>query len=138
MPKRTFDNNCSVQLGMVQSLATRNLPTDIDLILIDECHIATSFKGLKRTLDSVLGSIWAISPKPVIGLTATPWRTKKKEGLCWLFNHVIPVSSPSELIQQGFLTKPRVFTYDVGNRFDNTKVDSSTDDFNLTDILTIN
>lgn len=135
LPGKKYDPTNPVQLTMVQSAKSRKLPPGIDNIIIDECHVGSSFAGFKRVLDTYLGSIWALSNKTVVGLTATPWRTNKKEGMCWLFNHVIKTATPRELIDDGYLTKPRIFTYDPMIDLDSIKTDNANDDFNVKDLI---
>jgi superfamily II DNA or RNA helicase len=132
--KTDFSN--SVQLCMAQTLSSqkRVMPT-VDVILIDEAHISTSFIGTIKLINHNLAPIWALSPKIIIGLTATPYKLKIREGLCWLFDYIINTPSTRELVDLGYLTKPTVYTYD-SDSFDSSmvKMDATTGDFNEQDL----
>jgi superfamily II DNA or RNA helicase len=72
-----------------------------DLVFIDECH-----RSLARSYVELLGHY----PRAVIiGLTATPYRADGK-GLGDMYDALVLVSSPRELIDHGYLVEPRVFT----------------------------
>jgi hypothetical protein len=46
-----------------------------------------------------------------LGLTATPYRGKKKEGFCWLFQDIVKAPLMIDLIQQGYLTPLTMYGY---------------------------
>lgn len=89
----------------VVSIATylRREPPPADLVIIDECHRALS--------ESYLNLIehYSSSGAAVVGLTATPFRANGG-GLGDVFEELILVARPSELIAEGFLVEPRVFS----------------------------
>lgn len=82
-----------VQVASVQTLARREKPP-AGLLIIDEAHHARA--------DSYQALVEHYSSAPVLGATATPWRTDGK-GLKDLFDDVVVAASPRELIAQGHL-----------------------------------
>jgi DNA repair protein RadD len=86
-----------VQIASVQTLAKREMPAT-DLIVIDEVH---------RVFINYAD--WTSSPRlahvPIIGLSATPW----SKGLGRMFNKLIIGATTRQLIDQGYLSKYRVF-----------------------------
>ena len=109
--KANYDN--PVQIAMAQTLAKRKLPPDIDILMADEAHVTTFFDIWHKCLDAYCGKIWAFSKAFVIGFTATPWRMSNKQGFCHLFDCTASAPSPRKLIEMGYLTPPRLFTYSV-------------------------
>ena len=93
----------SVQVGSVATCINRNLG-DFGLIIIDECHHARS-ESYHRILDRYPNAA-------VIGLSATPYRLDGK-GLGEIFNAIVTVRKPRELIEEGFLVPFRVFAPSV-------------------------
>ena len=86
-----------VQVASVQTLMKRTMP-DADVVMIDEVHRWFDFYG-KMMRDP----IWVA--KPVIGLSATPWR----KGLGNYFGKLIKASTTHELIDKGLLSDFKVF-----------------------------
>lgn len=90
-----------IQIGSVQTMLRRSYPVT-DVFVFDEAHI---------TCWSKVGS--EIFAKPLgmarIGLTATPYRLKKTEGMGDIFDKLIQVALPSELQQRGFLSHMKYF-----------------------------
>ena len=86
-----------VQVASVQTLMKRTMP-DADVVMIDEVHRWFDFYG-KMMRDP----IWVA--KPVIGLSATPWR----KGLGNYFGKLIKASTTHELIEKGLLSDFKVF-----------------------------
>lgn len=119
-----------VTIAMVQTLERRELPEKVDLLILDESHITTYFDVFERCLDKYLGPIWALGKMPVVGFSATFWRTNKREGYCKFFQYKIQGISPRGLIQREYLTKPSIFTYDTLLDLNDIKVDSN-GEFNL-------
>ncbi|MBN2196271.1 MAG: DEAD/DEAH box helicase family protein [Polyangiaceae bacterium] len=80
-----------------------------DLVLVDECH---------RALAASYRAIAADYPNAVhLGLTATPYRADGK-GLGDAYDELVVVASPRQLIAEGFLVEPRVFTVPAALRPD--------------------
>ncbi len=90
----------SVQVASIDTLRNRPKPK-ADLVFIDEAH---------RALANTYRDVSAHYPNSVhLGLTATPYRADGR-GLGHAYDELIVVSSPKELIAEGFLVEPRVFT----------------------------
>ena len=94
--------NAPVQICSIDTLRARRILPPADLIIVDEAHrsLAASYR-------------WLLGEYPdakVIGLTATPNRTDG-QGLGDIYERLILISRPSELIAQGYLVKPRVYSH---------------------------
>jgi len=88
-----------VQVASIQTLVRRAKP-DARLVIIDETHRASA-----PTYTDI------ISHYPdalILGLTATPWRSDGK-GLKTIYSDLVVAESVINLIEQGYLVKPRVF-----------------------------
>jgi len=87
-----------------------DLFSHVESVIIDECHLVNAKGGMYEAL------IRTINPKRLIGLTATPYRlssnsygssmkvitrTRPK-----IFDNILHVTNPSELVQEGFLIEP--------------------------------
>lgn len=97
---RRRNPGAAVQVASVDTLRNRALPP-ANLIIVDEAH---------RALANTYKQIMAAYPEAaVIGLTATPYRADGK-GLGDAFDELVVVASPSQLMAEGFLVEPRVFT----------------------------
>jgi superfamily II DNA or RNA helicase len=85
-----------IQVCSAQTLEKRKIIPDIDMLIIDECHVARR------------GTIELIKNNPnlkVIGLTATPFTN----GLGNIYSNVVGALSTGELIDKGWLTPLKVF-----------------------------
>jgi superfamily II DNA or RNA helicase len=90
----------SVQVASVHTLCNRPKPR-ADIIFIDECH---------RALSPTYREIAAAYPDALhLGLTATPYRADGR-GLGDAYDEIVIVATPRQLIDDGFLVEPRVFT----------------------------
>lgn len=89
-----------VHVASKDTIMRRTLPR-VDVLVIDECHraMAPVYQKLARYYSDI----------PQVGFTATPFRLDGK-GLGDYFDVLVEAAKPSELIQQGFLAEPRVFT----------------------------
>jgi superfamily II DNA or RNA helicase len=93
-----------VQVASVQTLVRRlESKPAAGLIIIDEAHHARA-ATYERIIDAYPGV-------PVIGLTATPWRTDGK-GLGDLFEDSYLVTTPSRLVADGWLVPVSGFAFD--------------------------
>lgn len=85
-----------IQICSAQTLEKRQSFPDIDLLIIDECHVQR-----KKTVEFIQNN-----PNiKVIGLTATPFT----KGLGEVYTHVVGASSTGELIDKGWLAPLKVF-----------------------------
>lgn len=93
------DPTAKVQVASVQTLARRDIP-EAALIIVDECHLrAKVIEKLMRERSDVF----------FIGLSATPWA--KGMGLLW--EDMVTPCTIGDLIEQGYLSKFRVFAPDI-------------------------
>ncbi len=89
-----------VQVASVDTLRNRAKPV-ADVVFVDEAH---------RALSHTHSDIAAHYPDAVhFGLTATPYRADGK-GLGDAYDELVVVSTPKQLIAEGYLVEPRVFT----------------------------
>lgn len=107
-----------IQIGMLQTIQSRfkrkgQLPPDIGLVVFDECHISISFDISYQLMLHYSGGIVALGECFFVGLTATPWRTNSREGLCQYFQFSVKAPSPRQLINMGHLTRERILTADA-------------------------
>ena len=95
------------QLLVISPIKLRNMvrkgnyvPTSYDLLVVDECHhgVATTW------IDTI--KQW---PGKVLGLTATPWRLSKKQGLNEAFEALVPGPQAQELVQKWYLAPMDVY-----------------------------
>ncbi len=89
-----------VQVASVQSIASRGVPKDVDLIIVDEAHraMADSYQDIAQSCGNA----------DVLGLTATPCRMDGR-GLGEFFSRLRTVAQPSDLQADGYQAKPRSF-----------------------------
>jgi superfamily II DNA or RNA helicase len=94
-----------VQVASVDTLRMRPKP-EADIVFVDECHrcMAKSYRDIAAAYPNAIH----------LGLTATPYRADGK-GLGDAYDELIPVASPKQLIADGFLVEPRVFTVPQGD-----------------------
>lgn len=102
------------QVASIQTLARREIP-ECDVIFVDECHHAPSDSYAFLFEQGV----------PVVGLTATPFRLDGKP-LGGLFGEIVVAAHVDDLVQQGYLLEPRVFSHTL----DMTGVQRRGGDFN--------
>ena len=87
-----------LQIASIQTLARRGFPQDVDLFIIDECHLV--FKAMVDHLNDC--------DTPVIGLSGTPF----SRGLGRTYDNLIKTKSMSDLIDDGFLSQYIVYAPD--------------------------
>lgn len=100
------DRSHLIQVASVQTLCRREWP-EADIVLHDESHIV-SWSNVGRSLLSDYNK--AIH----IGVTATPWRLSKREGMGDLFEKLVAAPMPHALIEQGFLVPVHYFGFAQG------------------------
>jgi len=98
-----------VIVASIQSLARRDFPNDIGLIVVDEAHTTAFYSTYSKVQDYYAhdGRTGAI----VIGLSASPWRTKPGEAMKTYFDAIVIAASMTDLIKDGYLAQPRYFGF---------------------------
>jgi superfamily II DNA or RNA helicase len=91
------DNTARVQVASIQTLMRRKIP-NVGLVIVDECHVL--FKFYDKWFQHL-----AENKVPVLGLSATPWA----RGMGKLYDDLIIGTTTQNLIDQGYLSKFRVF-----------------------------
>lgn len=85
-----------IQICSAQTLEKRDQFPDIDLLFVDEAHVAR-----KKTIDFIRNN----PQVKVIGLSATPFT----KGLGDIYTHVVGSTSTGSLVEKGWLCPLRVF-----------------------------
>lgn len=111
-----------IQIASVQSLSKRDwwheFPADV--VIIDEAHIV-AYSSVVQLMMSL------IYPQLIyLGLTATPFRLNKHQGMGDIFESLVCAPMPSDLIDTGYLVKPSYFSV---NQADLEKVGTGAGDF---------
>jgi superfamily II DNA or RNA helicase len=114
---RSADYSQSVQMISVQTAAKRDRLPPLDMLIVDECHLAiarsyvTSHEGLGRPI--------------ILGLTATAQRLDGRP-LGEMFDVLVPTCSTLDLVEEGLLVPIRMFNPNLvtlpgrrGKNFDN-------------------
>ncbi|MGA1256457.1 MAG: DEAD/DEAH box helicase family protein [Candidatus Nanopelagicaceae bacterium] len=122
-PDHPPDYTRPIQIAMVQTIANREFPPDIGLIIIDEAHTVSHFTVIPKLIDnytekvycerrkSYVNGPWVLSKCRILGLSASPWRTKRSEGFCLFFQEKVEAPFPRELMSMGHLCEAKVFTW---------------------------
>jgi len=109
----------SVQVASIDTLRHRAKPL-ADLVIVDEAH---------RALAKSYRDVAALYPEAVhLGLSATPYRADGK-GLGDAYDDLVVVATPSQLIAEGFLVEPRVFTVSAADLPDLSNVRTQRGDY---------
>ena len=93
-----------LQVASIHTAISRELP-NLDFVVVDEAHLSS--KPFLALLDSWTDTI-------AIGLSATPW----KKGMGFRWTKLIQTKKTSQLIDEGYLVRPR---YLVGSEEPNTE-----------------
>lgn len=108
---KNFDENSHVYIAMSQTLKNRvkeeywlNFLKNIDLFIIDECHL--------QDFNYIL-ELEELKSKFFIGFTATPKRSAKQRQLGVDYEEMIQTVSIKELIRSGFLVSSDYYGFDV-------------------------
>lgn len=107
----------------IESLATHGM---LDYLIIDECH-----HSYASTWRSVIDALKEQGTK-ILGVTATPIRTKPTESLAEIFEDCVFSISIFQLIQEGFLSK--MLGYSIKTSLDLDNVRTTQGDFNNKDL----
>jgi superfamily II DNA or RNA helicase len=103
---RNIDLSTNLHTAMIETITRRmskqeyiDYVSDLDLIIIDECHMGNFDKFFEH-----------ISPKTIVlGFTATPHREGGQKSLIDFYQKIVEVTTISELVNDGFLSKPRSY-----------------------------
>lgn len=113
------DESALIQVGSIQTVTARGVPPGPDLLVLDECHHASS-----KSYRDVIASF-----RRRIGGTATPFRLDGKGLGSAGFGDIVIAAYTDELCEEGVLHAPRVF---VGKRTPNlTGIKKTAGDYNL-------
>jgi DNA repair protein RadD len=127
------DLSGQVVFASIQSIAKRAFDLQkVDLIIVDECHLIPAgesgrYNKLFKDLATINGG-----PRPIIGLTATDYRTDSgslTEGRGKIFDAVAYRVELADLIAQGRLVVPRALR--TATEIDVTGVKTTAGEFNL-------
>lgn len=118
--------------GMIQTLARPNnmrLMKPVGIVAIDESHHAPSesYQIVLRRIRELYNRVH------IFGVTATPSRSDQK-ALATTFDNVADVITLSELIQGGFLVRPRTFVIDCGMADELRSVRKTAADFDMSEV----
>ena len=118
-------NGAVILMAQTVGRRTINIADDVwgdyhedDVMIIDEAHHAVA-KGWERAIRQ-----W---PGRVLGMTATPWRLSKKEGLDHLFRVLVSGPQIADLQANGSLCNAQVVMPEEQNRIAGGKVGSAGD-----------
>lgn len=117
--------SAKIQVCSIDTLFRRKLTPPADLIVIDEAHLATSQSFL-----------WLFAQYPnayYLPVTATPFVRK---GLRHIADDIVHPITFAELIEQGYLAKPRYFAPTKLN-LDDVRTDSKTGDYVAADLAAV-
>lgn len=117
------DDDAPAHVISIDAFRNREKPK-LDVIFVDEAHrsMATSYRA----------HIFEAYPNAIIiGLTATPERLDG-QGLGTLYEEMIVVATPAELIESGHIVKPRLFSHPID--VDLNSVRSVCGDYHLGDL----
>ena len=105
------NRDAPVQIASVQTLPKREWwrQAQADVVLLDEAHL-TAFSSI---VGEMMSQVW--KDAIYIGLTATPWRLAKNEGMGDIFDEIVCAPMPYELIEAGFLVKPSYYSLQPPN-----------------------
>jgi len=114
-----------IQVAGIQTVGRRDLtPPPGALVIIDEAHTVGHYRVAEEFFD--------IHDGPIIGITATPWRTRRVEGVGVKYEQVIIGPTTKELIEKQFLVKPRVYAFE--NAIDLEGLSTSGSDFDMEEV----
>jgi hypothetical protein len=126
MGSKKSNPNAPIQIASVQTLARRKeIEFNADLIFYDEAHI-TAYS--RFGLENIKNDLWHV------GLTATPFRLKKTEGMGDLFEGLVHTPLPLELMEMGYLIRPKYFTLQGA---DLSGVRITAGDYNISELGTV-
>ena len=95
------NRDAQIQIGSIQTLPRRSWWQEFkpDVIIWDEAHVTTWSRIACKIMTEFPNTIH-------LGLTATPWRLSKREGMGNKFDELVCAPMPGQLMEMGFLVKP--------------------------------
>lgn len=99
--KKRVNDNAKIQVAGIDTLTARDLRPKADLVIVDECH--------RVMADSYQTLLSAYSKAIHIGFTATPIRFDGR-GLGDFYEELYIIAKPSQLVKEGWLVAPKIFT----------------------------
>lgn len=118
-PDYAYRPGHETQIASIQSLIRRKMPWDIDLIICDEAHHspASSYRKVYENYPNAV----------ILGVTATPIRTNGN-GFQDQFDELVTGPSVQELIEQGYLVQPQIYSKPIA--FDFSTIKKTGGDYN--------
>ena len=108
-----------VQVCSIDTIHRRKIKLLADMIVIDEAHMAAS-RTYRELIDMYPDAFF-------LSVTATPY---VKAGLKHLADHVVYPISIDKLMEQGYLVRPRYFSFPTDVNLDSVEIDKKTGDYN--------
>jgi superfamily II DNA or RNA helicase len=109
----------NIQVCSIDTLYRRKIKLPADMIVIDEAHMAAS-RTYRELIDMYPEAFF-------LSVTATPY---VKAGLKHLADHVVHPISVEKLMEQGYLVRPRYFSFPTDVNLDSVEIDKKTGDYN--------
>lgn len=105
------DRGATVQVASRQTMERRSwwrewLRRKPTVIIIDEAHEVAFAEVIRAIVEEYAPGQTPRTPGIVLGLTATPWRLSKREGLGDLFEELVAAPTLADLIEMGYLLRP--------------------------------
>lgn len=126
---RQESRNRPIQVASIQSLARRAWWRDRfwGAVILDECHLTAFRKASAHFFSDDHEGL-------TIGLTATPYRLKKTEGLVTFFQSLVQAPTPMALTEMGHLSPLRYWGFGKAGSIDTTGVKTVAGDFSKSDL----
>jgi DNA repair protein RadD len=109
----------NIQVCSIDTIHRRKIKLKADMIVIDEAHMATS-RSYRELIDLYPEAFF-------LSVTATPY---VKAGLKHLADHVVYPISVEQLMIDGYLVRPRYFSFPTDINLDSVEIDKKTGDYN--------
>ena len=122
-----------ITLATIGSIKNKEDFSQFKIVIIDECHLVNAKSGMYSRLLKFL------SPKMLIGLTATPYRMHVDDynGVTWkflhrtrpkIFSNIAYVYQNKTAFDEGFLVKPKYYIadYDTSDDYDTSSLGKNT------------
>lgn len=126
---RPEHRNRPIQIASVQSLPRRAWWKDRfwGAVILDECHLTAYRKACEHFFSAAHEGL-------TIGLTATPYRLKKHEGLSSHFDAIVQAPTPAALTDMGHLSPLRYWGFGKAGAINTQGVKTRAGDFAIGDL----